>query len=64
MNLSRKISNNKGYIRNFEYMLMKLRATEKIWHENPGNHNQFHFFFWLQQKKSIEVFVNNLELII
>lgn len=60
--VSRKITNKKGNNRVFEYVLMKLRSTQKLWDENPGNHEQFHFSFHFQKKESIEVFVNRLDL--
>jgi hypothetical protein len=41
---------------------MKLKSTQKLWDENPGNHEQLHFSFTLNFKNSVEIFVNKLDL--
>jgi hypothetical protein len=62
--IQRKIEWKKKKPRVFEYAPLKIGHTRKLFQENPWNHIQSHFYFWLNPKNSIEVFVSWMDVIL
>lgn len=62
--IQRKIEWKKKNPRVFEYAPMKINNSANIFRENPWNHSQSHFIFWLNPKNSIEVFCSWIDIIL